>query len=64
MTLKQRIDQLAQQHGSLRAAGRAIRVDAGYLSRLRDGTKDDPSKATLRKLGLQRVVSYYEREYK
>ena len=58
MTLRERINQLEAQHGSLRAAARATRIDHGYLCRLKKGTKREPSTATLRKLGLVRVVSY------
>lgn len=58
MTLFDRIEQLIHQHGSLRAAGRAIRVDPAYLVRLHAGTKDNPSKKVLRKLGIKREVTY------
>lgn len=58
MTLAERIEELATQHGSLRAAARAIQVDVGYLSRLASGEKARPLKDTLRRLGLRRVVSY------
>lgn len=59
--LRARIQELARQHGSLRAAARALGIDAGYLSRLQDGSKLEPSDAVLRKLGLKRVVLYIER---
>lgn len=58
MTLKERIDQLVRQHGSLRAAARVTAIDPSYLSRLRSGEKAHPEKDTLRRLGLRRVVSY------
>ena len=58
MTLQERIDQLVQQHGSLRAVARVTEMDAGYLSRLRAGEKVNPEKDKLRRLGLRRVVSY------
>jgi len=58
MTLKERIDQLVQQHGSLRAVARVTEIDVGYLSRLRAGEKVNPEKAKLLRLGLRRVVSY------
>lgn len=63
MTLAERIDELVRQHGSLRAAARAIRVDAGYLSRLDSGEKTNPSATVLRRLGL-RVVVTYERTWR
>ena len=59
--LRQRIDELAAKHGSLRAAARVLQVDHAYLSRLRSGEKDDPGESVLRKLGLLRVVTYYDR---
>lgn len=58
MTLAERICELSHQHGSLRAAARVVRIDHGYLWRLYKGTKKEPSAAVLRKLGLQRVVTY------
>jgi hypothetical protein len=58
MSLFDRIEQLIKQHGSLRAAGRAIKVDPAYLLRLHAGTKTEPSDKVLRKLGLRRVVTY------
>jgi transcriptional regulator with XRE-family HTH domain len=57
-TLHARIRELAKAHGSLRRLADAIEVDAGYLSRLRDGDKSNPSDELLRKLGLRRMVSY------
>lgn len=58
MTLQQRVIELIRQHGGLRAAARATRIDSAYLSRLRSGEKVRPSYATLRKLGLTMVVTY------
>ena len=58
MTLQDRIDELVQQHGSLRAVARVTEIDVGYLSRLRSGEKARPEKDKLRRLGLRRVVSY------
>lgn len=56
--LGDRILELEKQHGSLRAAARALGCDAGYLSRLRDGEKDNPSAILLKRMGLKRVVAY------
>jgi molybdenum-dependent DNA-binding transcriptional regulator ModE len=56
MVLKHRVQELAKQHGSLRAAARAVGVDHVYLWRLAQGHKCVPSDAVLRKLGLRRVV--------
>ena len=47
------IDSLIKRHGGLRAAARAIQMDASYLSRLRSGKQRRPSPLTLKKLGLQ-----------
>ena len=58
MTLPDRIDELVQQHGSLRAVARVTEIDVGYLSRLHSGEKENPEKEKLRRLGLRRVVSY------
>lgn len=58
MTLRDRIDDLVAQHGSLRAVARVTEIDVGYLSRLRTGEKANPDKYKLRRLGLRRVVSY------
>jgi hypothetical protein len=58
MTLFQSIEELISLHGSLRAAARVKKMDAGYLCRLHAGVTKEPSARTLRKLGLKRVVSY------
>lgn len=57
-TLSDRVSALETQHGGLRAAARATGIDAGYLKRLRDGEKTNPSGETLRKLGLRKEVIY------
>jgi hypothetical protein len=54
--IRERIEELARKHGSLRAAARVLRIDATYLLRLRDGGRANPSPTVLRKLGLRRVV--------
>lgn len=53
-----RLKELEKQHGSMRAAARVLKIDHGYLSRLKDGSKMNPSDAVLRKLGLRRVVQF------
>ena len=58
VTLKERIDELCEKHGSLRKAAKAVDVDFGYLSGLRSGEKNNPSDNTLEKLGLKKVVTY------
>ena len=58
VTLKDRIDELVSQHGSLRAVARVTEIDVGYLSRLRAGEKVSPEKEKLTRIGLRRVVTY------
>jgi hypothetical protein len=58
VTLCERVDELVRQHGSLRAAARAVEIDSGYLARLRAGEKRNPSAPMLRRLGLRKVVVY------
>lgn len=53
-----RISELIARHGSLRAAARAVHIDHAYLSRLHTGAKRWPSKDVLRKLDLERVITY------
>ena len=54
------IEKQVSRHGGLRAAARAMEIDAGYLCKLRTGDKKAPDDAILRKLGLRRIVSYIE----
>lgn len=56
--MKQRINELVEKHGSLRAVALVLGVDAGYLSRLRDGKKMSPSPPLLKKLGLKKIVQF------
>lgn len=58
ITLKQRVAELIKQHGTLRAAARAIQIDVSYLSRIEHGEKDNPSDLTLRRMGLREVTTY------
>jgi transcriptional regulator with XRE-family HTH domain len=58
MTLADRIAELVEQHGSLRAVARVLGVDPGYLSRLQSGEKVDPGLLLLRHMKLRRVVTY------
>ena len=57
VTLPQRIQQLIERHGSLRATGRALRIDPGYLLRLKTCEKYHPSMKTLRKLHLAKAIT-------
>ena len=56
--LQQRIAELAERHGSIRAAARVLSVDHAYLYRLSTGEKCDPGEDLLCKLQLRRVVSF------
>lgn len=56
--LQERVKELAEHHGSIRAAARVLMVDHAYLYRLSTGEKDDPGDDLLRKLKLRRVVAY------
>lgn len=58
ISIGQRIADLVAQHGSLRKAGRVVGLTGQYLYRLQVGEKKEPSAATLKKLGLKRVVTY------
>ena len=58
--LSARIKQLVEVYGSLRAVASALDVDAGYLSRLSSGKKENPRYELLRKLGLRAVTFYVE----
>lgn len=58
MTLEQRVKELVERHGSLRAAGRVVQLDPAYLHRLASGEKAAPSKDVLQRLGLRRIVTY------
>lgn len=59
--LRQRIQELAKQHSSLRAAARVLEIDHVYLWRLQQGNKTEPGEEILRKLSLRRVVNYVRR---
>lgn len=58
MTLAQCIDRLVKKHGGVRAAARAAGIDAGYLTRLRNGAKEAPSDCVLEALGIEKVSTY------
>ena len=54
--LAERIRELAEKHGSYRAAARVLGITHEYLHRLEAGDKTNPSDETLRKLGLRRII--------
>lgn len=59
--LRERIAEVVQRHGSIRAAARVLQVDHAYLYRLYTGEKCNPSDALLRRLDLSRTVVYEDR---
>jgi len=56
--LADRIAELTEQHGSLRAAARVLECDPGYLSRLASGEKCDPGLGLVRRMGLRQIITY------
>lgn len=52
------INAAVARHGSLRAAARVLKVDAGHLSRIRAGKKA-PGDALLRRLSIVKAVTYH-----
>jgi hypothetical protein len=60
--LTRAIDAAARRYGSLNKAARVLDLDVSYLSRLRNGLRDNPSDAVLRALGIERRVVYVKRK--
>lgn len=58
VSLSHRVIEIIAHHGGVRAASRVLEVDAGYLSRLANGSKSRPGKPLLKKLGLCEVIGY------
>ena len=56
--LQKRIEALIKEHGGVRAAAAACRVDPSYLCRMRDGVQVGPTDRTLERLGLKRVEQF------
>lgn len=55
--IQDRIEQLMEEHGSLRAVAERVGLSWPYLHRLRRGEQNSPSDETLAKLGLRREVT-------
>lgn len=55
--LEQRIIEVVREHGSYRAAGKAIGINYVYLCRMKHGMRINPSDDALRKLGLEMRVT-------
>lgn len=58
----ERIEALEKKHGGLRAAARVLGIDPGYLFRLKNSEKMNPSDEVLKALGLERVTFYRQRD--
>lgn len=58
ISLRERIGDLVEKHGSLREVSRQLRIDVGYLSRLQSGEDSNPKEAVVDKLKLVKVTSY------
>ena len=57
-TVSRRIEELAEQYGSVKEVANRLGVNATYLHRLANGSKTSPSEDVIEKLGLRRIVSY------
>ncbi len=55
--LEARIIEVVREHGSYRAAGKALGIDYVYLCRMKHGLRLNPSDDALRKLGLEMKVT-------
>lgn len=58
VTLKDHIEGLEIEYGSLSEAARVLGIDKAYLSRLKNGHAKNPNEVTLEALGLGKVVCY------
>lgn len=58
--LQKRIDTLVAEHGTLRAAGEALKIDHTLLWRIQVGKRSGASAETLKKLGFHRVPARIE----
>ena len=58
ITIPDRVRTLITQHGGLRKAARAVKIDRAYLSRLGTGEKINPSTAMLTRLSLRKVTVF------
>ena len=60
--IMRRIEDAEKKHGSLRAAARAMGIDPGYMFRLKNAEKMNPSDEVLDALGLERVTYYRQKQ--
>ena len=61
VTVASRIQELADEHGSVKEVARRIGVSSIYLQRLAKDSKASPPDEVVTKLGLQRI-SFYVRK--
>lgn len=61
--LQLRVSELVGQHGSYRAAGKALKLSPPYLCRLFLGQATNPTDEVLKKLGLVRIVTYKKADH-
>ena len=57
-TLKDRLEFLIKQRGSLRAFADSVGLNPSYISRLMAGKQTNPSDEVLRRIGLVKIVNY------
>lgn len=57
--LQKTVIDLVRQHGSYRAAGKALNINYAYLCRLATGVKVNPTPEVLAKLGIEKRISYW-----
>lgn len=58
VTVASRIEELAEEYGSVKDVANRFGVNATYLQRLADDSKASPSEELLTKLGLRRIPLY------
>jgi hypothetical protein len=58
--LQKRVDELVAEHGTLRAAGAALKIDHTLLWRIQTGRRVGASDETLKKLGFHRIPERIE----
>lgn len=58
ISIEDRVAELILKYKTVRAAATAVNLDPGYLHCLGNGSKNNPSKETLRKLSLYQETRY------
>ncbi len=56
--LSEAAERLIDKHNGLVKAAKALKINPGYLSRIRHGERDNPSEALLKKFGLTRTTTF------